>query len=331
MHNDRTRRHLLALGLAAAMAPGAVRPQPMFHRTVRLVLGSPPGGSVDALARSFAQNLSQGLGVPVIVENRPGGSNKIASDLVARSAPDGHVLLGVGSSTPLTEAAALSSGGDRPFDTLRDFTPIGTIAANTYALVVSSSLEVKTIAEFIALARSKPGFVSYGSSGIAKTDHVAAELFAQGTGIKMLHVPFKGLGEIIAQMLGGRIHAAFSAAAPMAPHIRSGKMRILGIVGGERSQMFPGIPTIAQAVPLPGYRVDAWIGYVAPARTPPAVVSRLNAEIARMLGDEAFVKQVLLANGLEPFPSSSAEMAAMFRGEVDKYAGLFKDINLKLE
>jgi tripartite-type tricarboxylate transporter receptor subunit TctC len=334
MNHPATRREVIALGLAAALpglsqAQGAPAAYP--NKPIRLVLGVPPGGSVDTLARVVAQQLGTAMGVPVIVENKPGASNKIATDFVAKSAPDGYTLLSIGSSAPVTEAAAIATGGERLFDTLRDFTPVGTIAGNTYALAVSPTLGVANVSEFIAFAKSKPGFVNYGSAGVAKTDHVAAELFSQGTGIKMTHVPFKGIAEAINQMLAGNIHCCFSALAPMSAHIRAGKLRLLGVVSSERSQLFPDAPTLAEAVPLPGYAVEAWIGIVAPARTPPAVVNKLNAEFARMLKDEAFVKNMLLPNGLEPFLKSPAEMGAMFRGELERYITLFKTIGVKLD
>lgn len=330
MNNELSRRDILALGVAAAL-PAAASAQAFPNRPIRIVLGVPPGGSVDTLARAAAQQLSVQMGVPVIVDNKPGASNKIATDFVAKSPADGYTLLSVGSSAPMTEAVAVANGGERMFDTLRDFTTVGTVAGNTYALVVSPTLGVNNVAEFIAFAKAKPGFINYGSAGVAKTDHVAAELFSQGTGVKMVHVPFKGIGEAINQMLAGRIHACFSALAPMAPHIRAGKLRLLGVVSAERSQLFPDAPTLAEAVPLPGYAVEAWIGLVAPARTPPEVVARLNTEISRMLKDPAFVKNQLVPNGLEPFYKTGPDMAAMFRGEVDKYAKLFKTIGVKLE
>jgi tripartite-type tricarboxylate transporter receptor subunit TctC len=295
------------------------------------VLGVPPGGSVDTLARAVSQHLGTRLGQPILVDNKPGASNKIATDFVAKSAPDGYTLLSIGSSAPVTEAAAIATGGERLFDTLRDFTCVGTIASNTYALAVSPSIGVNSVAEFIAFAKAKPGYINYGSAGVAKTDHVAAELFSQGTGIKMTHVPFKGIGEAINQMLAGRIHACFSALAPMAPHIRAGKLRLLGVVSSERSELFPEAPTLAEAVPLPGYAVEAWIGIVAPKNTPPAVINKLSAEFARMIKDETFVKTMLLPNGLEPFQKSPSQMTAMFRGEIDRYTKLFKTIGVKLD
>ncbi len=327
------RRHILALGVAAAL-PAVARAQETFPtsgRPIRLVLGVPPGGSVDALARAVGQYLTTAMGTSVIVENKPGASNKIATDLVKGSPPDGHTLLSVGSSAPMSEAAAIAGGGARPFDTLRDFAPVGTIASNTYALAVNASLPVKNVAEFIEFAKARPGFINYGSAGVAKTDHVAAELFSQRTGIKMVHIPYKGIGEAINSMIAGHIHACFSALAPMAPHIRNGNLRLLGVVSASRSQMFPDAPTLAEAVPLPGYAVEAWLGMVAPKQTPPAIVNRLNTEFGRMVKDEAFVKNMLQPLGLEPFHKSPAEMSAMFSAEVDNYTKLFKDIGIKLD
>ncbi|MCC6472678.1 MAG: tripartite tricarboxylate transporter substrate binding protein [Burkholderiales bacterium] len=321
-----------AIALAAALLPALpARAQSYPSQPVRFVLSVPPGGSVDSLGRVVAKYLSPNLGQPVIIENKPGGSNRIATDFAARSAPDGHTLLMLGSSQAQVEAAAISTGQPRPFDTLRDFTSVGTLATNTDALVVHPSLPVKTAADFVAFARSKPGYITYGSTGVAKSDHIAAALFEQMTGARMLHVPFKGLGDAIPQLIAGRILTLFSALPPMAAHIRSGKLRLIGVVSAERSFLFPDAPTLAEALPLPGDAVETWIGMMAPAKTPAPVVSRLNGEIRKMLQDEAFVKQSLHPLGLSPWGHTPEEMTRFVQGELATYTKLFKDIGLKLE
>jgi tripartite-type tricarboxylate transporter receptor subunit TctC len=326
-----SRRRFLALGLAAALPLAARAEKAWPDHPIRLVLGVPPGGSVDTLARALGQRLGADLAAPVIVDNRPGASGKIATNYVAKSAADGYTLLSLGSSSPMSEAAAIATGTERPFDVLRDFESLGTIASNTYALAVNASLPIHDVHEFIAYAKAHPDTLNYGSAGVAKTDHVAGELFAQEAGIRIVHVPFKGLGEAITQMIAGRIQCCFSALAPMAPHIRAGKLRLLGVVSSQRSRMFPDAPTLAEAVPLPGYAVEAWIGFAAPAKTPPAVANRLYAEFTQLLKDDTFVNTMLVPNGLDPFARSPAEMAALYRHDLDKYTALFRKIHLKLD
>lgn len=326
-----TRRCLFAISLAAGMLPALpVLAQKYPTQPIKLIVGVPPGGAVDGFARSVALYLSPGMGVPFIVENRPGASNKIANQYVANSQPDGHTLLSIGSSQPIAEAAALAAGVERPFDTLRDFALVGTLVTNTMGLVVRADLPARNVNEFIALAKAKPGAISYGSTGIGKTDHLAVELLSQQTGMQLLHVPFKGMGDAVAQMLPGRIDAIFNSIAPVAAHIRDGKLRVLGVIGGERSQLFPDVPTFAEAVPLPGYKVNAWIGIGAPAKTPVAVVNRLSTEFKKMLSDPAFVKKTVTPQGFEAWHQTPADTTAMFKGELEKYTKVMKDLGLKI-
>lgn len=320
------------VALLAALLPAMpVQAQSYPDKPIRMVLGVPPGGAVDGLARVVAAYLEPALGQNVIIDNRPGGSNKIANDIVARSAPDGYTLFMMGSSQPQVEAAALSSGKPRQFDTLREFTAVGTFATNTYALVVHPSLPVNNAKEFIALAKAKPGYITYGSSGIGKSDHVAGALLEQRTGIKLLHVPYSGIGFVVQDMLAGRILASFGALPFMAPHIRAGKLRLIGIVSAHKSFQFPDVPTLAEAIPLPGYAVETWIGVLAPAKTPAAVVNKLNTVINKMLKDDAFVTKGLHPLGMGAWPQTPDQMTALIRSDLKLYTKLFKDIGLKLE
>jgi tripartite-type tricarboxylate transporter receptor subunit TctC len=318
--------------LVAALIPAMpVWAQSYPSKPIRIVLAVPPGGSVDGLARVVGKYLSAAVGQPVIIDNRPGGSNKIATDITASSPPDGYTLYIMGSSQPQVEASAISSGQTRPFDTLRDLASVATIATNTYALVVHPSVPAKNVKEFIALAKARPGQITYGSSGVAKSDHVAGALLEQMTGIKMLHVPYKGLGDAVREMISGRILACFGALPIMAPHINAGKLRLLGVVSAEKSFQFPDTPTLAEAIPLKGYAVETWIGMMAPVKTPEAIVTRLNTEINKMLRDDAFVKNGLHPIGLGAWPKTPDQMTALIRDDLQKHIKLFKELNIKLE
>jgi len=323
---------MAGVAMAAALVPAMpVLAQSYPSKPIRFVLAVPPGGSVDALARVVGQRLGSAVDQPVVIDNRPGGSNKIATDIVARSAPDGYALYMMGSSQPQVEATALGAGQPRPFDTLRDFTSVGTLVTNTYALIVHPSVPAKNAAEFIALAKAKPDSITYGSTGVGKSDHIAGALFEKMTGIKMLHVPYKGLGLVVNDLLAGRVQASFGALPIMAAQIRAGKLRVIGIVSAQKSFQFPDVPTLAEAVPLPGYAVETWIGVMAPAKTPAAVISRLNSEFNKMLKDDAFVKNSLHPLGLGAWPQTPNQMTNLIRDELQKYTKLFKELGIQPE
>lgn len=317
--------------IAATVAAPAVAQQNYPNQIIRIVLAVPPGGSVDSLARVVAKYQTGNLGQPVIIDNKPGGSNKVATEFVAKAAPDGYTLYQMGSSQPQVEATALSNGVPSPYDTLRDLTSIGTLATNTYALVVHPSIPARTANEFIAFAKSKPGFITYGSTGVGKSDHVAGALFAQMTGIDLLHVPFKGLGEAVQELVPGRILTAFSALPVMAAHVKAGKLRLIGPVSTDRSFQFPDVPTLAEQVPLPGYAVETWIGIMAPVKTPRPLITRLNGEINKMLKDESFVTTQMHPLGLGAWSKTPEQMTALINDDLKKYTKLFKELGVKFE
>ena len=332
MKISRALRRAAGMAVAAVLFPAVpVFAQSYPSKPIRIVLAVPPGGSVDALGRVVGRYLESAVGQPVIIDNRPGGSAKIATDYVAKSAPDGYTLYLMGSSQAMVEAGAIAFDRPRPFDTLRDLTAVATLATNTYALIVHPSLPVKTAAEFVALAKAKPGYISYGSSGVGTSAHVAAALLEQMTKTRMLHVPFKGLGEAVQQLLPGEIQALFSALPVMEPHIRAGKLRLIGPVSADRSFQFPEVPTLAEALPLPGYALETWLGMLAPANTPAAIVNRLNGEFNKMLRDDAFVKKSLHPLGLGAWPRTPDQMTDLLRNELQKYTRLFKELGIKLE
>jgi tripartite-type tricarboxylate transporter receptor subunit TctC len=326
------RRGMLGLFLAAAaLVVMPVQAQNFPTKPIRMVLAVTPGGTIDILARIVCQHLTAKLGQPCIVDNRPGGSGAIGTNFVAKSAPDGYTLFLMGSSQSTVEAAAISGGKERPFDTLGGLTGVSLLVTNPYVLAVHPSLPVKNAKEFIALARSKPGAIVYGSSGIGRTDHVAGEMFAYMTGIKLLHVPYKGVGPVVTALLSGEVQAAYTALPPMLSYVQAGRLRVLGLVGGSRTPLMPELPTLAEAVPLKGYKVGAWMGLMAPKGTPKPVVDLLNRELVQMVKSADFARQAVQPHGLDPIGSSPEELTDLLRTELDLYTRLFKDTGIKLE
>ena len=323
--------HCMSICIALAVVlPTLAFAQAYPTKPIRIIVGVGPGGAVDMIARETAAYLTQKLGQQVIVENRAGASGVIANRAVASAPADGYTLLSLGSSQVLIEAAAMANGEEPTFDSLKNLTMISTVLTNPYGLAVRADLPVKNVNELIALAKSKPGELKYGSTGIGKADQIAMEMFQQRAGIKLLHVPFKGAGEAMNEMLGGRIDLMINSVAPMAEHVRAGTMKLLALTDSKRGKAFPDVPTIAEAVPLPGFGMEIWIIMAAPAKTPQPIVDRLNEEYKKMLADPAFVSKVLTAQGLEPFYLTPAESNARFKSEVEMYAKLIKDLGLKI-
>ena len=237
-----------------------------------------PGASTDLTARLIAQKLSPVLGQPVIVENRPGAGSIVGTELVANATPDGHTLLVVASSITLNPILHKNL----PFDPQRDLAPIMQLSSFPNMLVVHPGLPVKTVQDLIALAKSKPGALNYGSAGTATGTHLSAELFKYMTGTDMVHVPYKGGGAAMPALLGGQVQLMFSTTVTAMPHVRGGKLRAVAVTSGKRWPTLPDIPTIAESG-VPGYDHTPWNGFLAPAKTPRAVIGRLNEEVAKIL------------------------------------------------
>jgi len=278
-----------------------------------MVVAFAPGGIADFAARSIAPRLAETLAVPVVVENRAGAGGIIGAELVAKSAPDGYTLLVTSISHTINPSVVKSL----PYDTQRDFTPVMLIADAPNVLVLHPSVPATTLAELIALAKAKPNELNYASSGIGTSTHLCGELFKTMAGVELQHVPYKGGGPAVADLLGGQVQLMFATLPTVLEHVRAGKLRALGVTTAQRFAGAPDIPTIAEAG-LPGYDVSGWSGLFAPARTPREAIDRLAAETAKILADPA-LKQRFLAQGAQPAVKMPDEFAAFVDAEIQKW------------
>jgi tripartite-type tricarboxylate transporter receptor subunit TctC len=278
-----------------------------------MVVAFAPGGIADFAARSLSQRLADALGVPVVVENRAGAGGVIGAELVAKSAPDGYTVL----VTSISHTINPSVMKALPFDTQRDFAPVMLIADAPNILVVHPSVPAASLAELIELARRRPGQLNYASSGIGTSTHLCGELFKTMTGVDVQHVPYKGGGPAVADLLGGQVQMMFATLPTVLEHVRAGKLRAFGVTGAQRFAGAPEIATIAESG-LAGYEVSGWSGMFAPARTPRAAIDRLAAESAKILADP-MLKERFLAQGAEPAVKMPAEFAAFVDAEMRKW------------
>ena len=313
-----------ALAVSALHAAAAAEAYPA--KPVRFVVAFPPGGGTDIIARSIAQKLAERLAQQVVVDNRPGAGGNIGTDIVAKSAPDGHTLL-MGSAGPLAINASLF--GKMPFDPIRDLAPVTLAASTPNVLVVHPSLRAATIGELIALAKARPGEINFASSGHGTPAHLAGELFNSMAGVKMVHVPYKGAAPALADLLGGQVQLMFSTMPPALPHVKDGKLRALAVTSAKRSPAMPELPTVDE-IALPGFEANTWHGVVVPAGTPAAIVARLNREIVAILHLPEVVER-LSAQGAEPVGSTPEEFAAYIRSETLKWAKVVKESGAKAE
>lgn len=318
-----TRLNLALLIIAAAHAIGAAPSgsgaAPWPAKSIRLIVPFSPGSATDTIARVVAQKLSEALGQPVVIDNRAGASGSIGAEIAARAAPDGYTLI---LGTTSTHAIAASVNSKLSYDPVNDFSPLALIGSSPYVIAVHPALAANDLKELIALAKARPGQLSYGSAGNASLAHLAGELFSLMAGVRLIHVPYKSSALSVLDVLSGRIELQFGSIAPTLPHIRSGSLRALAVTGATRLAALPAVPTVIEAG-LRGYEVVLWMGILAPARTPPAIVSRLNHELVAILGT-AGIKDALVAQGVEPRPSTPAEFAAYIRAEIAKYRKVVK-------
>ncbi len=313
------------LGAASdAWAQGAAAGYP--NKPIRLVLPYPPGGGSDTIARPLAQKLSENLGQQVIVDNRGGASGNIGMEIAARAAPDGYTML-----MALTAQLAVNVSLFRkiPYDPVRDYEPITLLGSGGYILVVHPSLPVRSVRELIALARARPGQLAYSSSGNGSGGHLAAELLNTMAGIKMLHVPYKGGGPALMDLIAGQVQVLFSTQLASWPHVQSGRVRALAVSTAKRPASLPDLPTVAEAG-VPGYDSGVWYGVLAPAGTPRGIIAKLNGEIVRVLNHPDY-RSLLVNNTIEPIGSPPEELGAFIRSEIKKYAKLIKDAGVRVD
>jgi tripartite-type tricarboxylate transporter receptor subunit TctC len=295
-------------------------------KPIRMLAPYPPGGGVDIAARTIGQKLSETFGQQIIVDNRPGAAGNIGMEIAARAAPDGYTLI-MSSAGPVAMNPGLYPA--LPFDPLKDFAPVALAASTVYALVVPAALPVKSVKDLIALAKAQPGKLTYASSGVGGPPHLAFELMQLTAGIRMIHVPYKGAGPALADLLGGQVTAFFADLIAARPHLASGRLRALGVSSAQRAPSAPDVPTIAEAG-LPGYEATGWSGVLAPAGTPRAIIQKLNAEIVRVL-PLPDVKERLAGDGSEFGKNTPEQFARFIRAELEKWRKVIKTANVRLE
>ena len=310
--------------LAAYAEPGFAQSYPT--RVVRLVHGFAAGSAIDVFARPLAQKLSEALGQQVVVDSRPGATGTIANELVAKSAPDGYTLL----AAPGSAMAATPHLYKVPYDPLRDFAPVIQISAFSYVLVAHPAVPAKTARDLIALAKSRPAPLTYGSTGVGSGFHLAGELFAAMAGIQLLHVPYRGGGSAaITDLVAGRVDLMWDSLAVVLPQMRAGKLRAIGVTGAHRAAALPDVPAIAESG-LPGYEMVGWHGVFAPAGTAREIIERLNATIAKILG-ASDIKELWTTQAMEILPSTPEQFAARLRFDYERYGKLIKSSGISIQ
>jgi tripartite-type tricarboxylate transporter receptor subunit TctC len=309
--------------LALVAAPGLALAQAYPSKAVRLIVPFAAGGSTDIIGRTIAQKLNETWGQPVLVDNRPGGSTVIGTDVVAKSAPDGYTLL----VTPAPFTIVPSLIAKLPYDPAKDFEPITLINTTPLVIVVHPGVPAKSIKELIALAKAKPGALNFGSSGSGGSNHLAGELFNAMAGVKMVHIPYKGNAPALADLVGGHVDAVFNGLTSAMPLIKSGRLRALAVTSLGRTAALPEMPTLDE-LGLKGFQAVAWNGLSAPARTPKDVIARVNSDVVKIVRSAELAER-LKAEGSDPVGNSPAEYSAFLRDEIAKWAKVIKLAGVK--
>ena len=313
--------------IAATLWSGApLHAQTYPAKPVRVLVGFAPGGGIDIVARLYAQRLTDALGQSFIVDNRPGAGGTIATDALAKSPPDGHMLIMVS----VTHSINTTLYSKLPYDSVKSFTPVTPVALLADVIAVHPSVPVKSLRELINLAKAKPRDVSYAHAGNGTLMHVGMELFLSMADVKMLAVPYSGAGPSTVAVLGGQVPVLSTSLPPSLPHARAGKLRILAVTTARRTPLAPEYPTVDEAAGLKGYEAVVWVGLLAPAGTPAVIVNRLNAEIERQQQTRELREQ-LASQSADPYRDTPAGFAALIRNDIAKYGRIVKDIGLKVE
>ncbi len=322
-----TRRTAMAATLTATMAAAAfgVQAQDAYpSKPIRLVVPFTPGGVTDSSGRLIADFLGKRLGQQVVVDNKPGASGNIGTAQVVAAAPDGYTLLLAFDGTMVINPHVFAKV---PFDTLKDFAPVGRIGAATLILVAHPEVPVKSLQDVIALGKTKP--LAYGTSGIGGTPHIAGEMLAQRTGAKLEHVPYKGGGQAMTDVMGGSIPLVYTAVAGAQGHVKSGKLKAIAVSGARRSSSLPDVPTFIESG-IADFVVDSWVGLLAPAGTPAAVVTRLNTELNAVLNDPA-VRERLAVLGIDPTPGTPEQFRQQMQKDLAAYGPIVKAAAIKID
>ena len=316
----------ILLAMLLALGAHVVGAQSYPSRPIKLVVPFAPGGSADLVGRLIAHEMSASWGQPVVVENKPGASAMIGNEYVAKSAPDGYTLT-VGTLGPFAVNQTLFD--KVPYDNIRDFAPITLTGISSHILVAHPSVPVRNVDELIALAKAKPGQLTFASSGTGNATHLTFELFKARAAIDIVHVPYKGGGPAMADLVGGQVLFSFASMASAVPFVSSGRLRAIAVSGGQRSALFPDVPTVAESG-LAGFASEDWQGILAPVKTPPEVVMKLNGEIARILALPD-VKAKLAAAGFDAKTSTPEWFGQFIQAETLKWARLLKGIGIKAQ
>lgn len=317
---------VLYILLAAAGLPAAHAAESYPQRPIRFLIPQSPGGASDTVGRIVAQRLGERMGQQLVVDNRPGATGNIGHEMVARASPDGYTML----LTAPNLVTSPSLFAKLAYDPLRDFAPITQMTLSPNVWLTHPSFPAKTMMELIDIARAKPGAIDFASSGLASTQHLAGELLNAMAGIRLAHVPYKGGGPALIDLLGARVMVMSSTLPSAVQHIKSGKVRALAVTSARRAAAMPDVPTVAEAARLPGYEASTWQGLLFPAGTAPAIVARVNKEVAAVLAEPP-VRLRLGDFGYEPVASSSAAFAAFIRSELAKWGKVIKSAGIKLD
>ena len=315
---------LAELGWVCPLAAPATA-QPFPAKLVKLVVPQTPGGATDVFARKIGQALSEKWRQPVIIENRAGAGGVVGTDAVAKSAPDGYTLLVTYAGSQAINASLYPK---IPFDSIKDFQTVATLAVTPFILIVHPELPADNLAEFIALAKARPGALTYASSGNGSVNHLLGEMLKDAAGISMLHVPYRGVAPAIADVIGGQVDSAFSSVPSVMPMIRGGNVRALAVSSARRIAIAPEIPTIAESG-FPGFDVNPWWGILAPKGTDMAIVRKINADVADILRSKEMI-DFLATQGAEPLITSPEEFLAILQADVVKWAKVVKDAGVTI-
>lgn len=313
---------LLTTGLFSQQAALAQYPTKPVH----IVVPYPAGGAVDAFARVLTQQLSEMWGQQVVVDNRPGASTMIGAEQVAKSPPDGYTLL---LTAELTLVIVPHLYEKIPYDPLRDFAPVVALVSATQALVANPSLPVKTVKDLVALAKAKPGQLTFGSFGNGSTGHLNMEVLQAMTGARFNHIPYNGAGPAMNDVIGGHIDFMLAALSIVKGNVQAGKLHMIGVGSNHRSGEFPDVPTLSESG-APGFEAKSWFGLVAPAGTPPDVIKKINQDVTRVISDHAFAEKYLAAQGLESITDTPEQFAAFVRAETVRWGKIVKDADVKV-
>ncbi len=313
------------LSLFATAIPSQAQAWP--NRAVRIIVPYPPGGIGDTVTRAIAQGLSEQFGQPFVIDNKPGASQKIGAEMVAKSPADGYTLF-LGSVTSL--AINVNSQKKMSYDPVRDFSPVSMAFFSPLYLVVNPSVPANSVNELISLSKAQPGKLSFASIGQGGSIHLAGELFRSMAGLEMMHVPYKGSAPALTDVIGGQVNLMFDAGVSALPQVRAGKLRALAVTSSKRSSLAPDLPTVAEAGNLPGYEATIWFGFVAPVGTPQEIVNRLSQEISKVMRQPG-LRERFAPQGVELASSNPAEFAEFIKTEIPKWGKVLRDANVAPE